>query len=304
MVTPSFLEPGDKVGLVATARFIPADDLDGSIKLLKDWQLEPVLAANLSAQHNQFAGDDLSRAKALQGMLDDPQIKAIWCVRGGYGSIRLLEHLDFSAFRSRPKWFIGYSDVTVFHNVFQNLGICSAHGTMPIDLANKSGAMGNDDMAKEALHDFLFGKLPGVSTNATAVNRLGSASGILTGGNLSMIYSMCGSPYQVDTSGKILMIEDLDEYLYHIDRMLQNLKNNGLLHDLAGLLVGGFTKIHDNSIPFGKSAKEIILEVVEPYNYPVAFDWPAGHIHNNHPLIFGQQARFEVTPQGVSLNYL
>lgn len=304
MITPDYLKPGDKVGLIATARFVKETELDGALELLRSWGLQVVFAPNITTPYHQFAGDDASRAAGLQDMLDDPEIKALWCVRGGYGSIRLLDLLNFEKFKSKPKWIVGYSDVTVFHNVAHNLGIKSIHGTMPIDLASKKSAMGNAAGSIDALRDVLFGRFPDLDLESTANNRTGSGQGVITGGNLSMLYSMCGSPYQVDTTGKILVLEDLDEYLYHIDRMMQNLKNNGLLRDLAGLLVGGFTKIHDNSTPFGKSAKEIILEQVERYDYPVAFDWPIGHIFENHPHIFGHTARFEVTPQGVSLNYL
>lgn len=304
MVTPAHLKPGDKVGMIATARFIPLSDVQPAVKLLESWGLKVELAPNISVRYNQFADSDTQRAAALQAMLDDPSIKALWCARGGYGSIRLLEYLDFSAFRSIPKWLIGYSDVTVFHNVFHNLGICSIHGTMPIDLSDKKGAMGNEPSAVKALKAALFGEQPNLTVKANGNNRMGKATGMITGGNLSMLYSMCGSPYAVDTSGKILVLEDLDEYLYHMDRMMQNLKNNGLLHNLAGLIVGGFTKMHDNSIPFGKTAKEIILDAVDGFEYPVAFDFPTGHIYNNQPLIFGQTAQFEVTPQGVSLNYI
>ncbi|ARV11689.1 LD-carboxypeptidase [Gilvibacter sp. SZ-19] len=304
MVTPDFLTPGDKIGLIAPARFITAEQLQPVLKLIESWNLVPVLAPNILQPHHQFAGPDPVRAQGMQQLLDDPEIKALWSVRGGYGSIRLLEHLDFSKFKRNPKWLLGYSDVTVFHNVLQNLGIASIHATMPIDLAELPTALGNHQNALEALKQILFGSTPELEFATTASNRSGSGRAALTGGNLSMLYSMCGSPYQVPTSGKILVIEDLDEYLYHIDRMLRNLKNNGLLADLSGLIVGGFTKIHDNSIPFGNTVKEIILDLVKPYDYPVAFDAPTGHIHNNYPLIFGRQANFEVTPRAVSLKYL
>lgn len=304
MVTPDFLTPGDKIGLIAPARFITAEQLQPALKLIESWNLVPVLAPNILQPHHQFAGPDSVRAQGMQQLLDDPEIKALWSVRGGYGSIRLLEHLDFSKFKRNPKWLLGYSDVTVFHNVLQNLGIASIHATMPIDLAELPTALGNHQNALEALKQILFGSTPELEFATTASNRSGSGRAALTGGNLSMLYSMCGSPYQVPTSGKILVIEDLDEYLYHIDRMLRNLKNNGLLADLSGLIVGGFTKIHDNSIPFGNTVKEIILDLVKPYDYPVAFDAPTGHIHNNYPLIFGQQANFQVTPRAVSLKYL
>ena len=304
MVTPQFLTAGDRVGLIAPARFITAERLAPALKLLESWDLQAVLADNIHEQYHQFAGDDKRRASSMQALVNDPEIKALWSVRGGYGSIRLLDHLDLTSFKHHPKWLIGYSDVTVFHNVLHILGMASIHGTMPIDLAELPTSLGNHPQALDNLRSILFGETPALEFASNAANRLGVAKGLVTGGNLSMLYSMCGSPYQVQTAGKILVIEDLDEYRYHIDRMLRNLKNNGLLSDLAGLIVGGFTKIHDNSIPFGNTVKEIILELVDGCDFPVAFDAPSGHIHENYPLIFGQQAQFEVTPRGVSLNYL
>ncbi len=288
-ITPTYLKHGDKVAIISTARKISLEELQPSIQLLKDWGLEPVLATNLFAEENQFAGSDAQRTEDLQTMLDDENIKAIWCARGGYGTIRIIDNIDFSKFQQNPKWIIGYSDVTVLHShIHQHYNIETLHATMPINVAK------NTDDSKESLRKALFGEALTYAFEKHAFNRNGKAKGQLVGGNLSMLYSMLGSQSSIDTKGKILFIEDLDEYLYHIDRMMQNLKRNVYFNQLAGLVVGGMSDMNDNTIPFGKTAKEIIRDTVAKYDFPVCFDFPAGHIDDNRSLILGREVQLTI----------
>lgn len=299
MITPPVLLYGDKVGLVATARKISQEELLEGITLLKKWGLVPVLGKTIGLEDNQYAGTDAQRAHDFQEMLDDPDIKAIWCARGGYGTVRIIDELDFYKFVKYPKWIVGYSDVTVLHSHLHKIGFQTVHGTMPVSLEDNSA------FAKASLKKSLFGEKPDFTypTNHS-LNRKGEASGILVGGNLSILYSLCGSSSSLDTQGKILFIEDLDEYLYHIDRMVINLKRNGMLDNLAGLVVGGMTKMHDNRIPFGKTAQEIVMDAIQECDFPVAFDFPAGHLDDNRALIMGAQIELKVTEGDASITYL
>ena len=299
MVTPPALLYGDKVGLVATARKISLKELKEGLDLIKSWGLIPVIGKTIGLEDNQYAGTDFQRAQDFQEMLDDPEIKAIWCARGGYGTVRIIDKLDFYKFVKYPKWIVGYSDVTVLHSHLHKIGFQTIHGTMPISLED------NTAFAKASLKKSLSGEKPNSTyKTANALNRSGKSRGILVGGNLSILYSLCGSSSGLDTEGKILFIEDLDEYLYHIDRMIMNLKRNGMLDYCAGLLVGGMTKMHDNRIPFGKTAQEIVLDAVKECNFPVAFDFPAGHLDDNRALIMGASIVLEVSPKEVAIKYV
>jgi muramoyltetrapeptide carboxypeptidase len=298
MVTPPALLYGDKVGLVATARKISLEELQQGIDLLKSWGLVPVIGKTIGLEDNQYAGTDFQRTQDFQDMLNNPEIKAIWCARGGYGTVRIIDQLDFYKFVKYPKWVVGYSDVTVLHSHLHKIGFQTIHGTMPVSVED------NTAFAKASLKQSLFGKKPIIEYSTTnLLNRTGKATGILIGGNLSMLYSMCGSSSSLDTEGKILFIEDLDEYLYHLDRMIMNLKRNGMLDHCAGILVGGMTKMHDNRIPFGKTAQEIVLDAVKECDFPVAFDFPAGHVDDNRAMIMGAEVEIEVGNSKAVLNY-
>ncbi len=299
MVTPPFLKYGDKVGLVATARKISLDELKEGIELLKSWGLVPVIGKTIGLEDHQYAGNDYQRAQDFQAMLDNPEIKAIWCARGGYGTVRIIDQLDFYKFVKYPKWIVGYSDVTVLHSHVHKIGFKTIHGTMPVSVED------NTAFAKASLKQSLFGEKPNFSYNTTnSLNRRGTAKGELVGGNLSILYSLCGSSSSLDTKGKILFIEDLDEYLYHIDRMVVNLKRNGMLDHCAGMVVGGMTKMHDNRIPFGKTAQEIVMDAVKECTFPVAFDFPAGHVDDNRALLLGSEVEIKVTASDTTLEYL
>lgn len=288
MIKPDYLKTGDKVAIVSTARKIRLPEIEPAIALLESWGVEPVVGKTIGAEYRQFAGDDALRAGDFQNMLDRKDIKAIWCARGGYGTVRIIDALDFSGFKNNPKWVIGFSDITVLHSHLHNIGFESLHGQMPLDITNKSEA------SKSTLRDALFGKWPEYEFASDERNRLGKASGKIIGGNLSMLYSLAGSPTAIDTKGKILFLEDLDEYLYHVDRMLQNLKRGGYFDQLSALVIGGMSDMKDNEIPFGKTAEEIILDAVSAYEFPVCFGFPAGHIKDNRAMYFGREAVLEV----------
>ncbi len=244
---------------------------------------------------NQFSGSDEDRTADMQDMLDDLKVDAILCARGGYGTVRIVDKLDFTEFNKKPKWLCGYSDVTVLHShINQNLGVCSIHSTMPINMKGIS----SEHEAFNSLMLALTGGSLHYEFDSNQLNRQGSMEGEVVGGNLSILYSILGSASDIDTKGKILFLEDLDEYLYHIDRMMVNLKRNGKLTALKGLLVGGMSDMNDNTIPFGKTAIEIIREVVEDYDYPVAFNFPAGHIDDNLAIVLGKKATIRVTDSG------
>lgn len=294
MIQPDFLKPGDTIGIVAPARKVAAEELADGIKILEGWGFKVQLGINLYKYQDQFSGSDIERAADLQAMLDDASVKAIISARGGYGTVRIIDHLDFSKFKQHPKWIVGYSDITVLHSHLHSmLQTQSIHSTMLIN-------MQADKLNKDAIES--LGKaLTGVplkysvspGSNKT-LNRSGKAKGPLCGGNLSLLYALSGSVSDIDTAGKILFIEDLDEYLYHIDRMMMQLKRSGKLQTLAGLIVGGMSDMRENTVPFGKTAEEIIKENVQEYNYPVCFDFPAGHVKKNVALIMGANVELSV----------
>lgn len=287
MIIPSYLKKGDKIGIAACARKISAEELDPGIKALEQWGLQVVPGKHLFKTQNQFAGTDKERAEDLQVFLDDPSIKGIFAARGGYGTLRIIDRLNFDDFKKHPKWIIGFSDITVLHAHVHNLGIETLHAKMLINFAK-------DEQSSQALYKALFGQLNQYRIGSTEWNKTGTAKGELIGGNLSLLYALSGSVSDMDTRGKILFIEDLDEYLYHIDRMMLNLKRSGKLTHLAGLIIGGMTDMKDNTIPFGKNAEEIILDSVKEFNYPVCFNFPAGHVDTNLPLYLGRTIQLSV----------
>jgi muramoyltetrapeptide carboxypeptidase len=288
MITPPILQKGDTIAILATARKNIDDNLKPAIDLLHSWGLEVVIGSTIGLDDNQLAGTDAQRAADFQQQLDNPNIKAIWCVKGGYGTVRMIDLLDFSKFKQNPKWIIGFSDVTVLHNHLNTLGFKSIHGIMPISVPKASKE------AIESLRVAMFGEKLTYKVSPFAMNKFGKASGELVGGNLSILYSLFGSPSAIDCTDKILFIEDLDEYLYHIDRMMMNLKRNGCLESIKGIVVGSMTKMKDNDIPWGKNAIEIIDDVTKKYNIPVLYNFPAGHIQDNRALVLGSKVTIDV----------
>lgn len=295
MTRPPFLQAGDTVAIVATARKVSKAEMRPAISILESWGLKVQPGKNLYKDDRQFAGADEERAGDLQRALNNKNIRAVFFARGGYGSVRIIDAIDWKKFTKDPKWLIGFSDITVIHShVQRHTGIETLHAPMCLNLPKLSA------QCLQVLKDSLFGQRLRYSSSKQQpalekLNRKGKASGQLTGGNLSILYSLLGSSSDVDTAGKILFLEDLDEYLYHIDRMLMNLKRNGKLSGLKGLIVGGMTEMKDNPIPFGRTAEEIIAEAVAGYDYPVVYGFPAGHIPNNYPLIFGREVTLNVT---------
>ncbi len=298
MIQPVYLQKGDSVAIVSTARKISSDKIIPAIKLLENWGLNVIIGETIGSEENQFAASDEKRIADFQQMLDNPKVKAIWCARGGYGTVRLIDKLDFSAFKKYPKWIVGYSDITVLHSHIHNFGIETLHATMPINIEN------NSQQTIETLKNSFFGKSLSYEIPADEKNKTGNASGELVGGNLSVLYSLLGSKSAIKTAEKILFIEDLDEYLYHIDRMCINLKRNGYFKNLKGLVVGGMTNMHDNEIPFGKTAEEIMLDSVSEYDFPVVFNFPAGHLDDNRALILGRKIELNVSPEKTTLKFL
>lgn len=286
MIIPPYLKKGDTVSIVATARKNIEDNLQPAISWLKSWGLEVKIGKTIGLDNNQLAGTDEQRAEDFQEMIDNPNIKAVWCVRGGYGTVRIIDKIDFTQFKKSPKWIIGFSDVTVLHSHLNTLGYQSIHGIMPVSTKAT-------EEAKESLRKALFGEPLQYVVPCDQMNKFGTATGELVGGNLSILYSLFGSVSAIDCSDRILFIEDLDEYLYHIDRMMMNLKRNGCLEGLKGIVVGGMTKMKDNEIAWGKNALEIIEDVTKEYNIPIIYNFPAGHLADNRALIFGRKVTLE-----------
>lgn len=290
MRRPPALQRGDTVGLVAPSRKVSREELRPAIELLQQWGLKVKTGEHLFGAENQFSGSDAERAADLQDMFDDPDVRAVICARGGYGALRIVDRIDFMRFVVKPKWFVGYSDATVFHcHINGGFGVQTLHAPMLFSFLK-------DAESTESLRRTLFGEnMDYTWTNDTAEkNRAGAAEAQLVGGNLSLLYALNPSRSDIDTRGKILFLEDLDEQLYHIDRMLLNLKRSWKLNSLAGLVVGGMSEMKDNATPYGKTAEQIIMDAVAEYSFPVAFGFPAGHGTKNMALRLGGLVRLEV----------
>jgi len=298
IVQPSYLKKGDKVAITCPAKKLPHPMTD-AIALLESWGLEVVLGKTVTASFHQFAGDDALRAADLQRFVSDKSIKAIFAARGGYGTIRIIDDVDFMPIKEASKWIIGFSDITVLHaHLFAVFGLQTIHGQMPMTIPDGTAA------SLQTLRKALFGEDFSYNFSAEKLNREGEAQGILVGGNLTLLVAVSGSVSDFDYDGKILFLEDVGEYLYSIDRMMRTLKRARNLKNLAGLIVGGFTELKDNEIPFGQTAEEIIFEVVKEYHYPVCFGFPAGHIPNNQALIFGKTLNLAVQKQYITAKYI
>jgi muramoyltetrapeptide carboxypeptidase len=291
MLIPNQLKIGDTIGILSTARKFTSEQLEFCIQLLNSWGFKVVIGSSINAEEHQFAGADTLRAKNLQDFIDDPNINAILCARGGYGTMRIIDDIDFSNFKNNPKWICGFSDVTVLHQHLQTLGIASIHSSMPSLFPTDV-----NHTTLISLENALKGKELNYHVKISNDNlRMKNVEAEIIGGNLSLVYALQGSPSDIKTDGKILFIEDLDEYFYHIDRMMCSLDRAGKLKNLAALLVGGMTDMKDNLIPFGMNVPEIIHHYTKKYNYPVLFDFPAGHWEKNYAIRLGQVAKIEIT---------
>lgn len=297
--TPPALRPGDRVAIVCTARKASHAELAATVATLASWGLEAVLGESTDVAHHQFGGDDELRRRDLQQMLDRPDIRAILVARGGYGTTRIIDQIDFSRFADNPKWIAGFSDITTLNCHLLALGHESIHGVMPL-LFHQEG--GEESLA--SLRRVLFGEAISYSVPAHGLNRFGTAEGELVGGNLSILQTLTGTLSDVATAGRILFLEDVEEYLYSIDRMLVHLDRTGKLRHLAGLLVGHFTNSQDNLVPFGQTPQQIIATYASKYSFPVAYGFPVGHEPQNMALIVGRRARLEVSAAGTTLTYV
>lgn len=300
MIQPPFLKTGDTISIVAPASSVTEDEIRHAIRYIASWGVKILYGKNLFRHMNSFAGTDIQRITDFQEMLDNPDVKAIICARGGYGTIRILDKLNFDLFRKHPKWIAGCSDICAIHACLQQQTRTeSLHAVMPRNIA--SGR--NDLISLKTLKDALFGNLTKYDVVPHPCNRNGTSEGILFGGNLSVLYSLRGTPYDVDTKDKILFLEDVHEYLYHIDRMITNLKISRKLEGLKGLVVGGMTGMKTSSSGFIKPAYSIIKEAVESYHYPVMFGLPSGHVKPNKALILGRNITMKVSDTACSLNF-
>jgi muramoyltetrapeptide carboxypeptidase len=279
------LKKGDLVGISSTARKVSQVEMQNAISILENWGLKVVLSDSLFAEENQYAGSDLARAANFQKFLDDPKIKAIFCARGGYGTVRMVDGLNFDLFLENPKWVVGYSDITVLHaHIYKKTGYSSLHGPMPINWQKEKLHQESLDF----LHKTLFVGTQEISFPKHVLNqREEDVDGTIMGGNLSVLYSILGSASDLNYDGKILFLEDLDEYLYHIDRMMIGLKRAGKLAKLEALVIGDMSDMKDHTVPFGKTAYEIIADAVKEYSYPVVFGAPCGHEPRNLSIVMG-----------------
>lgn len=285
--TPPFLRPGDLIGFVATARFLETERIEEARKLFVAAGFRVRVDEYADRPFHQFGGDDAARSGAFNRMLADEEIKAVFSVRGGYGSVRMVDGIDDALLKATPKWICGYSDITILHGRAQQLNIQSLHCPMPVDLPSCSPE------AREQTFRALKGENIDQEWAGSENDLIGSAEGILKGGNLSVLYSLLGSADLPDMQGAVLFIEEIDEYLYHIDRMLRGMSRSGLFAGLKGVVIGGLTDMNDHDRPFGWTAEQIIRDQFAPLNIPVAFGLPAGHIRDNRPLLLGGKVRLE-----------
>lgn len=297
MKQPPFLKTGDTILIIGTARARDKHQIEPAIAILKSWGLQVELGTNLFKKHHQFAGTDEQRAADLQWAVDHKKAKAVLIAGGGYGTLRIIDKVNFNSLKKNPKWFVGYSDTTILQARLQQLNMASIHGTMAFQFTKNKEAT-------KSIKTLLFGEKINYKLPKNKLNRTGKAKAEIVGGNLSLIYALSGSMDDVDTKNKILFIEDLDEQLYHIDRMMLQLKRSGKLKNLKGLIIGGMSDMKDNAIPFGKTANEIIFDAVKEYKYPICFDFPAGHIQKNMALYLGKKAKLILEKNKVTLNYL
>ena len=301
---PAYLKPGDTIGITSPAGFITLEELQPALLKLKEWGFNAVLGNTIGKKDFTFGGTDAERLQDLQQMLDDKNIKAILFARGGYGVVRIIDHLDFTLFKKNPKWLIGFSDVTVLHShINRNCNVASLHSKMCNSFpADWSLAEPVQKESIESICQCLLGEKMIYTAVPSMNNKSGLATGSLVGGNLKTLESLACSSSDISTKNKILFVEDTGEYLYSIDRMFWNLKRSGKLAQLKALIIGGFKiKKDDAGEEFGKTLEEIVLEKVTEYNYPVCFDFPVGHQKNNYALKCGVLHRIDVNSISVSL---
>lgn len=302
LVRPPYLKAGDTVAIVAPAGVLKSDTpIPDAKELLESWGLHVKIGPHVFTDGKHFAGSDEQRTSDFQAALDDDSVKAIWAARGGYGTVRIIDKLDFNRFKKNPKWIAGYSDITVLHSHMNILGYETIHSLMGSEMDRDSVGV---QKSIAALKKALFGKELNYEITPSEYNRLGTAKGQIVGGNLSILQSLLGSVSQIDTTDKILFIEEIGEYKYAIDRMLQALKRAGYFKNCKGLVVGEMTKVKKNTTPYGLTIEELVLNVVKDYDFPVLFDFPAGHGDVNEAIIMGHKVELIVEKDKAELNYL
>jgi muramoyltetrapeptide carboxypeptidase len=299
MIIPSQLKPGDKISIIAPARKIAPLEIQSAINTFHSWGLEVLLAKNIfSKTHSYLAGSDRERLQDFQSSLDDSTIKAIISARGGYGSTRILDDLNYTSITKNPKWIIGFSDITAVHLKLLSFKIASIHGTMPILFERD-----DSESSINSLKAILFTGHSEIVSLPNKKNRYGEVTGTVVGGNLSLLIDSLGTTSELDTRDKILVIEEIDEYFYRIDRMLTQLKRAGKLKHIKALVIGHFTDIKDSTLSFGESVEEIILNNIKDYDFPLVFDFPSGHSHPNIAWVQGANATLKVDPSGVLMKF-
>ena len=292
LIQPEFLKKGDTIALVAPAGILNnfENKIDIAKKIFEGWGLNVIIGDNIYNRNGHFAGTDKERIKDLQKVLDNKSIKAIWCVRGGYGTIRIIDHLNFEKFSKNPKWIIGFSDITVLHNKLNIMGYESIHGMMISNIDEIKA----DHKSLIKLKSTLFGDDLNYVIKSNKENKIGKSNGIITGGNLTLIHSTIGSNIEISTNNKILFLEEIGEHIYKIDRMLYSLKRAGYFDECKGLIIGQISDIKTNSTEFGMTINELILDLLKEYNFPIIFDFPAGHEIDNYPIILGRNINIKV----------
>jgi len=294
LIQPPYLKVGDTVAIVAPSGVLKNrnDEVERAKKLLESWQLKVIVGDHVFSKDNHFAGTDAERCEDFQKALDNPNIKAIWSARGGYGTVRILDKLDYTKFLAQPKWIIGYSDITALHNQIHIKGVESIHAIMCVSLPTDLSKI------KQSIDTFkaaIFGNSINYSLKGSKYNREGETSGQLVGGNLTILHTMLGSNTSIDTNGKILFIEEIGEYKYHIDRMLQSMKRAGYFDNCKGVIVGDMSRMRKNTTLWGTSVEQLILDALADYNFPIAFNMPAGHEEDNRAMIMGRTIKLAVS---------
>lgn len=302
LTRPAYLQKGDSIAIVAPAGILKnkREIIDKAKQLAESWGLHVLMGDHVFNQNHHFAGTDEERASDFQKALDNPNIKAIWSARGGYGSVRIIDQLDFTRFKENPKWVIGYSDITALHSHIHNLGVETIHGMMGTSMMFEPE---QNKQSIETLRKALFGEQMSYEISPSKYNVKGVAKGELIGGNLTILLTMIGSESELDTEGKILFIEEIGEYKYHIDRMLQSLKRAGYFEGLKGLVVGDMSNIKKNTTKWGSSIEQLILDAVADYDFPIMFGFPAGHEVDNRALILGREIEMNVKETSSAINF-
>ncbi|MGJ8591258.1 MAG: S66 peptidase family protein [Aquaticitalea sp.] len=302
LIQPPYLKVGDTVAIVAPSGILKdrTDEIELAKELLRSWGLNYVIGKHVFSKGNHFAGTDDERCEDFQKAMDDPKISAIWSARGGYGTVRILDKLDYTKFKKNPKWIIGYSDITALHNQVHNEGFQSIHAMMCVSLSEENIGL---DETIASFKDAIFGKPLSYTLEGSDYNKVGNVTAPLVGGNLTVLHTMLGSKTSIDVSGKILFIEEIGEYEYHIDRMLQSLKRAGYFDNCKGVIVGDISKVRKNTTAWGKPVQQLIVDALSEYDFPIAFNMPAGHERDNRAMILGRTVDLKVTKDKTEVKF-